>query len=73
MAEYQARAYYQQNISIPHSYEEQSFPSKAAALAWAKAARDWVFQVDIWQNGKLIACQTRWSGKNWKHHHIGIE
>jgi hypothetical protein len=67
---YQARSYYQQNISRPHSYEEKPFNSQKAALAWAKSAYNWVFQVDIWKDGKLIICQTRWSGKNWKHHRV---
>ncbi len=64
---YQARAYYQQNISSPHGYGEQSFNSQKAGLAWAKSAYEWVFLVEIWQGKKLVVQQSRWYGKNWKH------
>lgn len=67
---YQARAYYQQMISCPHLYEEQPFTSVRAALAWAKAYPD-CFLAEIWQGRTLLLQQSRWWGKNWKHHHVG--
>jgi len=68
--QYQARAYYQQRISLPHLYEEKPFTSKAAALTWARAYPD-CFLVEIWQGRKLLIQQSRYYRKTWRHHHVG--
>lgn len=69
MPEYQARAYYQQNISSPHSYKAEAFTSKKAALAWAKAYPD-CFLAEIWQGRALRVQQSRYYRKTWKHHRV---
>ena len=53
---YQVYAYYQQNISFPHSYEAQSFHANKAALGWERAIQT----VFLWKFANMANWFFNW-------------